>query len=174
MCQKKNMDASVSGVCSASSGKARRLYSYLLWCHSQLYNLLPQPAEHWSKSIAKKNNPKTVSTISKTKKSCRASLAFAKCPFLANTAQNKCYSRMVRGQRLLYRSPGSTDPLAYFWHTVTWPYSLSRLLWVGSPCMKWTRGLSRGRECIHSIIKSDNFILLNYRVKPHPNNIKSS
>lgn len=32
-----------------SSGKARRLYSYLLWCHSELYNLLPQPAEHWRK-----------------------------------------------------------------------------------------------------------------------------
>lgn len=26
-----------------ASGKARRLYSYLLWCHSKLYNLLPQP-----------------------------------------------------------------------------------------------------------------------------------
>lgn len=39
----------MSRVCSVSSGKARRLYSYLLWCHSELYNLLPQPAEHWKK-----------------------------------------------------------------------------------------------------------------------------
>lgn len=34
-----------------------------------------------------KINPKNVSTISKTPKSCRASLAFAKCPFLAGTAK---------------------------------------------------------------------------------------
>lgn len=37
---------SVYRVCCVSSGKARRLYSYLLWCHSELYNLLPQPVEH--------------------------------------------------------------------------------------------------------------------------------
>lgn len=28
-----------------NSGKARRLYSYLLWCYCKLYNLLPQPED---------------------------------------------------------------------------------------------------------------------------------
>lgn len=92
MCQEKK---SLSGVCSASSGKARRLYSYLLWCHAQLYNLLPQPAEHWSKSIVKKN-PKTVSTISKTERSCRASYAIAKWPLLANTAKQVSFQNGTR------------------------------------------------------------------------------
>lgn len=55
-------------------------------------------------SRKKKINPRTVSTISKTKKSCRARLAFAKCPFLANTAKQVLFQNGTRPEVIILQS----------------------------------------------------------------------